>query len=212
MSIVPIIDRLNVLSIERGLISRFWLELTSSGLGQPVRVPMIVARGWEDGPVLGVTAVIHGNALNGLPIVRKLFQYLDLQTLKGTVVGIPVINMPGFLQQQRYFLDGSDLNQVMSGRRAGNISEMFTFRFIDRIISYLDYLVDVQTAEFGQMNTCYVRANMQQLRSALLARLLNTEAILHDPGEIGTLRQAAKEIGVETVTLIAGGPFAFNRM
>jgi hypothetical protein len=70
MSSVPIIERLNIHQIERGQISRFWLELTSSGLGNPMRVPLLVARGWEEGPVLGITAVVHGDALNGLPIVR----------------------------------------------------------------------------------------------------------------------------------------------
>jgi len=40
---------------------------------------------------LGVTAVVHGNALNGLPIVRQLFHHLDLNSLRGTVVGIPVM-------------------------------------------------------------------------------------------------------------------------
>ena len=38
----------------------FWLELSASDIGHPMRVPLLVARGWEDGPILGVTAVVHG--------------------------------------------------------------------------------------------------------------------------------------------------------
>jgi len=49
VSNVSIIERLNINQTERGQISRFWLELSASGLGQPLRVPLLVARGWEDG-------------------------------------------------------------------------------------------------------------------------------------------------------------------
>lgn len=164
MSSVPIIDRLDLSQIERGQIARFWLELTTGGLGNPLRVPLLVARGWEDGPVLGITAVIHGNALNGLPVVRQLFQHLDMDSLRGTVVGIPVMNRPAFLRQQRLFLDGTDLNRVMPGRQGGSISEMYTFRLMDRIVRNLDYLVDIQTADFGQVNVYHVCADMTLLK------------------------------------------------
>jgi predicted deacylase len=211
MSSVPIIERLNIHQIERGQISRFWLELTSSGLGNPMRVPLLVARGWEEGPVLGITAVVHGDALNGLPIVRQLFQHLDMNSLRGTVVGIPVMNMPAFLRQQRLFLDGIDLNQVMPGRQGGSISEMYTFRLMDRIVRNLDYLVDVQTADFGQRNAYYVCADMTLLEPALMARLLDPEIILHDPGDTGTLRRAATEMGTHAITAVAGGSHRFQQ-
>lgn len=211
MSNVPVIDHLNIRQIERGQISRFWLELTGSGLGNPLRVPLLVARGWEDGPVLGVTAVVHGNALNGLPIVRQLFQHLDIQSLRGIVVGIPVMNMPGFLRQQRLFLDGVDLNQVMPGRQSGSTSEVYTYRLLERVIRPLDYLVDLQTADFGQMNAYFVRADLTLMKTSVMARLLNPEIILHDPGDEGTLRRAATELGVHAITAVAGGPQRFQQ-
>jgi predicted deacylase len=211
MSSVPIIEQLNIHQIEHGQISRFWLELTTSGLGNPLRVPLLVARGWEDGPVLGVTAVVHGNALNGLPVVRQLFHNLDMNNLCGTVVGIPVMNMPGFLRQERQFMDGVDLNQIMPGRQGGSISEMYTFRLMDRIISTLDYLVDVQTADLGQLNAFFVRADMTVMKQAIIARLFSPDIILHDPGDEGTLRRAATEIGIQAITVVAGGPHRFQR-
>ena len=171
MSPAPIIEQLNLHQIERGQISRFWLELTTSGLGNPLRVPLLVARGWEDGPILGVTAVVHGNSLNGLPVVRQLFQHLDMDNLNGTVVGIPVMNMPGFLRQERPFLDGADLNQIMPGRQGGSVSEMYTYRLMDRIISILDYLVDVQTADFGQAVAYYLKGDWVESERTLVQLL-----------------------------------------
>jgi predicted deacylase len=170
---VPVIDRLNISQIERGQVSRFWLELTGSGLGNPLRVPLLVARGWNEGPVLGVTAIVHGNALNGLPVVRQLFQQLDMEHLRGVVIGIPVTNMPGFLRQQRLFIDGVDLNQVMPGRQDGSASEMYTYRLLERLVRPLDYLVDLQTADAGQINAYIVRADTMSMKTSAMARLLN---------------------------------------
>jgi predicted deacylase len=211
MSDIPTIDRLHIQRLERGQVSRFWLELSTGGLGHPLRVPLLAARGWEDGHVLGITAVVHGNALNGLPVVRQLFQHLDLDRLRGTVIGIPVTNMPGFLRQQRLFLDGADLNQVMPGRQGGSMSEMYTFRLMDRVVRHVDYLVDVQTADFGEIFAYYVRANLRHIKPALMARLLGPPLILHDPGDVGTLRRAAEEMDIHAVTVMAGAPQRFQQ-
>lgn len=208
---VPIVDRLNLSQVEPGRISRFWLELTTSGLGNPLRIPMLVARGYEDGPTLGVTAVVQGNALNGLPVIRQLFQNLDLENLSGAVVGLPVMNMPGFVSQQGRFLDGADLNRIMPGRLGGNISETYTYRLMDRAISTFDYLVDLQTAAFGQVNIYYVRADMTMRKQQTMARLFNPDAVLHDPAPLGTLRRAALDINIQALTVIAGGPHRFQQ-
>ena len=146
---VPIIEQLNIRHNERGKISRFWLEITTSGLGNPLRVPLVVARGWEDGPVLGVIAVVHGNALNGLPVVRQLFQSLDLNNLCGTVVGIPVVNMPGFLRQERQFLDGIDLNQGYAQNKSSDFGV-----WINRVIS-LCYESNIKTCP-SDIRTNYI--------------------------------------------------------
>ena len=44
-----------------------------NGLGEWTRVPVLVARGVEEGPVLAITAAVHGNELNGIYIYIFLF-------------------------------------------------------------------------------------------------------------------------------------------
>ena len=36
----------------------------------------MIARGKRDGPVLGLTAALHGNELNGIPLIQALFAAL----------------------------------------------------------------------------------------------------------------------------------------
>ena len=47
--------------VPRGRLNRYWLHLVRDGLGMPVYIPVMIVRGKEDGPVLGLTAAVHGN-------------------------------------------------------------------------------------------------------------------------------------------------------
>lgn len=40
-------------------------------------------------PVVGITAAMHGNELNGVPCIHRVITDIDVNKLKGTVVAIP---------------------------------------------------------------------------------------------------------------------------
>ncbi|MFN7115427.1 MAG: succinylglutamate desuccinylase/aspartoacylase family protein, partial [Saprospiraceae bacterium] len=152
-----VIKELNLSEIPGGKISRFWVHLVTNGMGMPTYVPVIVAKGEEDGPVLGITAAVHGNELNGVSVIQRLFRELDVRNLKGTVIGIPAVNIPSLLANQREFIDGTDINDIMPGKAKGNMSEVYAYRFVNRIVKEFDYLVDLHTASFGRINSYYIR-------------------------------------------------------
>ncbi len=112
---LPIALAFNLEDTPPGTTRNFWLRLGSDGMGNPMLVPLMVARGKKPGPVLGLTAAVHGDELNGISVIQRLFADLEVETLRGTVVAIPVVNIPGFNRQQRFFADGSDLNHLMPG-------------------------------------------------------------------------------------------------
>jgi predicted deacylase len=96
-----VIDKLNVSLAPKGEITKYWLHIATDGMGVPIHIPIIVARGKEDGKVLGLTAAVHGNELNGIPMIQRLFNGLDVNELKGTIVGVPVVNVPSLLRKKR---------------------------------------------------------------------------------------------------------------
>ncbi len=211
MKEVNTVVRLNFNDAPRGKITRYQFDIAADGLGYPIYVPVLVACGKEDGPTVGITAVIHGNELNGLPVIQRVMRELDLGHLKGIVVAVPVINVPGFLRGQREFNDGVDLNQRMPGKEHGNRSDIFANRFFKRIVSQFDYLIDLHTASFGRINSYYVRADMTDKVVAKMARLLNPEIILHNVGSVGTLRKSAMDRGIPTVTAELRDPYKFQK-
>jgi len=148
-----IIKELDVAKSPKGMITHYWLDLVTNGMGVPVYIPIIVARGKEDGKVLGLTAAVHGNELNGIPVIQRLFKEIDVENLRGTIVGVPVINVPSLLRKKRRFIDGTDLNHIMPGKADGNVSQVYAYRVVHRIIKEFDYLVDLHTASNGRINS-----------------------------------------------------------
>ena len=147
------IKELNVEDVPKGTIARFWLRLVMDGIGVPVHIPVMVARGKRDGKVLGLTAAVHGNELNGIPVIQRLFKELNLDELKGTIVGVPVINMPSLHRKKRRFIDGTDLNHIMPGKPNGTVSQIYAWRVVNRLVKEFDYLIDLHTASNGRINS-----------------------------------------------------------
>ncbi|MFT6335180.1 MAG: putative deacylase [Saprospiraceae bacterium] len=205
------IEKIDITKTPKGEIRYYWLKLISDGFGSPINVPVIVARGVGDGPVLGVTAAVHGNELNGISVIQRLFNEVDPTELRGTIVGIPVVNIPAFIRKKRRFNDGVDLNHIMPGKEDGDISQVYAFRFIDRIVKHIDYLLDLHTASTGRINSYYIRADMDQPIVRKLALLQNADIIVHNPPSDGTLRGAADDLNIPAITLEVGNPSTFQK-
>ncbi len=206
---IPVIKAIDIESIPPASVQRYWLYLTSDGIGTPQYIPVIIVRGINDKHLVGITAAIHGNELNGIPVIQRLIGKIDPTKLEGVLICIPVTNVPAFLRKQRDFLDGKDLNRIMPGNQLGNESDIYAYRLISRVINELDYLIDLHTASFGNINSFYVRANMNLPDVAQMACMLNPQIIVHKKSE-GTLRYAAEDLGIHAVTVEIGDPNRFQ--
>lgn len=208
---IPVIRGLDLDDIPAGEVSRYWVHLISDGLGLPIYVPLMVAKGVEKGPILGLNAALHGNELNGLPVIQRVFKEIDPTQLRGTVVGVPIMNVPSFLRNQRRYIDGVDLNRIMPGRINGNESDLYAYRVIDLIFRHVEYMIDLHTASFGRINSYYIRANMTDPITRKMALLQNADIIVDNPAPDSTLRGALMEMGIPTITLEVGDPQRFQK-
>ncbi len=208
---LPMILDFNLEDTPRGTKRNYWLKIISDGFANPICIPVMVARGLKDGPVLGLTAAVHGNELNGIPVIQRLFNEVEIEELSGTIVGVPVVNVPSFIRKSRRFNDGVDLNHIMPGKESGNVSQVYAYRFIDRLVKHFDYLLDLHTASQGRVNSYYIRANMDHPVVNKLAMLQNADIIVHNPASDGTLRGAVAEMDIPAITLEVGNPNTFQK-
>lgn len=202
------VHELGLEQLEPGTRSRRWLSLLDDALGLPVRLPVMLARGTKPGPVLGITAAVHGDEVNGIPIIHGLFENLDPSRLTGTIVALPIVNVPAFEAHTRRMPRGFDLNHHFPGRADGNDVQLYAHRLLHRVIHHLDALVDLHTASRGRANTLYVRADMTRPDTARMAYLQRPQIILHNPAADGTLRGA---IDAPAITVEVGNPSRFQR-
>jgi predicted deacylase len=205
------VAQLDLDALPAGEVSHLLVELVQDALGGSVRVPVIVAKGSRPGPVVGLTAALHGNELNGIPAIHTLMRRISVPQLRGTVVAVVVANVPGMVARQRRFADNVDLNHIMPGVADGNISQVYAYRLVDRVVRHVDALCDLHTASFGRVNCLYIRADMRDGETARLAYRLRPDIIVQNPPHDGTLRGHVQSLGKTALTVEIGNPQRFQR-
>jgi uncharacterized protein len=189
-----------------GARTNFWLPLYQDPTSSIVKVPFIVYRGRQPGPVLGVSAAVHGNELNGMKIIHDLLYDLSTANFRGSLVCAPIVNVPSYNLGIRRFPDGLDLNHVFPGKRDGKPSEQYARAFERTYLPALDYLLDIHTASEGRINTMYVRADLGMEEARQMSFDFNPQIILNAGSGDGTLRNAAKRRQIPAITVEAGNP------
>lgn len=203
-------EDLNISSFKRGQVHRVQIHISDNSLGVPWRVPVIIVRGKKAGTVLGITAAVHGDELNGISTIFKLIESIDPCEMAGTLVLVPISNTPGYLLRQRYFSDNIDLNRIMPGKPQGNPSQIYAYHFTSKIVSKFDFLLDLHTASFGRVNSLYIRADLDNPICRTLAYLQNPQIIVSKYDTEGTLRGWASSQGIPSITIEIGNPNAFQ--
>jgi len=130
---------------------------------------------------------------------------LEAESLSGTVIGVPIVNLPGFHRGSRYLPDRRDLNRFFPGNPQGSSASRIAFSFFREVISHCDALVDLHTGSFHRINLPQLRADLTQPEVVKLTQSFGATAVLHSVGAPGTLRRAATDNGIPAVTLEAGG-------
>lgn len=203
-------EELRLNSLKNGDIHRVQILLSDNPLGVPWRIPLIIVKGVDKGPVMGITAALHGDEVNGISTIFKLINEIDPKELKGTLVLVPISNTPGYLMNQRCFSDNVDLNRIMPGAPSGSPSKIYAHHFIQKIVSKFDYLLDLHTASHGRVNSLYIRADIESEATRTLAFLQNPQIIVKKFDEEGTLRSWANDHNIPAITIEIGNSNAFQ--
>lgn len=183
----------------------FW-EPAQSFEGLALRTPVNILHGRREGPVLCLTAAVHGDELNGVEIVRRVVDSIDPKQLHGVVIGVPIVNLRGFLRSSRYLPDRRDLNRYFPGSTHGSSASRIAHSLFQSIILRCTHLIDLHTGSFHRSNLPQLRANLKNEAVLELTRGFGSMAVLQSGGIPGSLRNAATNAGIPAVTVEAGGP------
>ncbi|MBA6413376.1 succinylglutamate desuccinylase/aspartoacylase family protein [Parahaliea sp. F7430] len=172
--------------------------------------PVLVVNGAKPGPTLCLTAAVHGDELNGVETVRRVLYNLDANTLKGTVIGVPIVNLQGFHRSSRYLSDRRDLNRYFPGDPQGSSASRIAYSFFHELIKHCSAVVDLHTGSFYRTNLPQLRGDLLNPQVLKLTQSFGSTVVLHSEGTSGTLRRAAVDAGIPAVTLEAGAPMVLD--
>jgi predicted deacylase len=182
------------------------LKISETYTGDPIAVPIRVIRGPKPGPHVFVSAALHGDELTGTGIIHELLHGGALDLLRGTLLLIPVVNVFGFENHDRYLPDRRDLNRVFPGAAAGSLASRIAHAFMTEIVGQCDYGIDLHSAAQTRTNFPNVRGDMSIPEVKRIAEAFGCELIVDGRGPEGCMRLEACKAGCATIILEAGEP------
>ena len=199
-------------AVDPGETANVRFTVSETYLGDPVRIPVTIVNGERAGPTLCLSAAAHGDELNGIEIVREVAHEWDHSDLHGTLVCLPVLNVPGFIAQQRYLpIYDRDLNRSFPGDDSTTSAKRIANRVFENFIQPCDIGLDFHTSTRGRSNMLHVRADMDDPAVARVANAFASNVIIAGEGPSGSLRQAASLAGTSTITVELGEAHRFQR-
>jgi len=179
--------------------------------GAWIAMPAVILHGRDDGPVVWLSAAIHGDELNGVEIIRQLLRILNPKTLSGTIIAIPIVNVFGVTTGERYLPDRRDLNRSFPGSPRGSMASRLAHIFFEQVALRCTVGIDYHTGSNGRTNLPQIRCDMDHPETAALARAFHPPLTLHASLRDGSLRAAASQHGIKVLLYEGGETQRFNR-
>lgn len=160
----------------------------------PVDLTLGVIHGRLPGATLLVTACVHGDEINGAEISRRLLKVTALKKMRGTLLVVPIVNVPAFLNRSRYLPDRRDLNRTFPGSATGSLGSRIARVVTDQLIPRCDAVVDLHTGAVNRPNLPQVRVTAGDKVSFELGLVFRAPVILQAPIRPSSLRSTCFEM------------------
>lgn len=176
----------------------------------PVNMSAHVIHGRKPGPVMFVSALVHGDEVIGAEIVRRLLRAAPVQRLSGTLIAVPIVNAFGFISQSRYLPDRRDLNRSFPGHSQGSLAARLAHLFLTEIVQRCDVGIDLHSAAVGRTNLPQIRLTPDNDRLRELGEAFAAPVTMTSKLRDGSLRQEAEALGVDVLLYEAGEGLRFD--
>lgn len=197
-------------TIKAGQARCIKLSLSMLYSSAPIEVPVYVFHGKKEGPVLFVTAAIHGDEINGVEIIRRLHQSPLIKRLRGSLITIPVVNVYGFLLHSRYLPDRRDLNRQFPGTDDGSMASRLANLIMTEIVAHSTHGIDLHTGANHRCNYPQTRFSFQCAQSAKMAEAFAAPVMVPSNLRDGSLRYATDCLNIPMIVYEAGEALRFD--
>ena len=123
-----------------------------AGVDAALSIPVAVIRGSKPGPVLALVSGLHGTEYASIIALEKLIPSLDPTQISGTVIVLPLVNLPSFEQKVPHVnpVDGKSMNRFYPGKPDGTQSERASWQITKQVVERCDYLIDYHGGDLDE--------------------------------------------------------------
>ena len=182
-------------------------QLATQGV---LNMPLEILSGTESGPCLLICAAVHGDEIIGIEIIRQLLPLLSTDVLRGTLIMVPILNVPAFLQQSRYLPDRRDLNRSFPGSRGGSQASRIAHTVMESVVQHCSHVIDIHSASLHRRNVPQIRANLNNAETRDFAMAFGAPVVVHAAERDGSLRMASGALGTPTIVFEGGEACRFD--
>lgn len=173
-------------------------------------MPIKVINGKKAGPCVLIVSTIIGNEFNGLEITNRLFEKFDPESIHGTLITVPVLNVYGLTQYPRSSSNDVAIHNGFPGKIDGNFSERVAYIFTNDILKQADYCVELETGEFNHHLLPQIYCNFKNQTSKNLANAFQAPLIT-EVEQKNMLRKTAEDLGIVLLVYQGGEAMRFNQ-
>lgn len=199
-------------TIAAGSRATLSLPLPSQSSYTPLSMPVHIIHGRREGPVVFISAALHGDEINGIEIIRRIRHTKAVGQLRGTLICVPIVNVYGFFNHTRYLPDGRDLNRSFPGSKHGSLASRVARIFAEEVVDKSTHGIDLHTGSNHRANLPHIRANLNNPETAALATAFGAPVTINANLRDGSLRQYALEKGLSMLLYEAGEGLRFDSL
>ncbi len=196
--------------IEPGTRGNIEIPLAMLYTHTQMTIPVEVLHGREAGPRLFVCAALHGDEINGIEIIRRVLDSVQVENMRGTLVAVPIVNVFGFVYESRYLPDRRDLNRSFPGSQRGSLASRLAHLFSNEVVYRCTHGIDLHTAAPPRTNLPQIRANLKDGETRRIAEAFAAPVLIDSTSPAGSLRRVATGRGIPFLLYEGGEPMRFN--
>src|SRR5258708_19053803 len=112
-----------------------------AGSDAATQIPVVVVRGSNPGPTLALVSGAHGTEYASIIALEGLIRSLDPAQISGTVILLPLVNIPSFEQKVPHVnpIDNKSMNRFYPGKEDGTQTEHASFLITKQVVDKCDY-------------------------------------------------------------------------
>ncbi|NLS12157.1 succinylglutamate desuccinylase/aspartoacylase family protein [Vibrio sp. SM6] len=188
-----------------------WFRVATNAIGHAQHLPVVVYKGAKPGKKVMITAGVHGDEYNGILAAQRMVRELVGKEIVGTITIVPAINLTGMLHHSRDFFSADpdsspcNLNRFFPGDANGNEANRYLHVLWHGLLApNAELAIDLHTQTSGTSYPLYVFADFRIDDCLNMARLIEPDAILNDPGDAGVLETVWNQAGIPSITIEVG--------